>query len=129
MKSVILISDRLFDLEAFGEAFRAYGRVHRDHRSKNRIVVQLNEGWFDVECDQSIRNEFDDAELAKLSQCIQDPIFAGISYSNERVIDMAINLLPLGPGVLVDNDYGLVLPVEEIRLRIESGREWQTAST
>jgi len=29
---------------------------------------------------------------------------------------------------LVDNDHGLVLPVEEIRKRIQSGRKWQTAS-
>jgi hypothetical protein len=129
MKSVILISDRPIDLDAFGEAFRAYGRVHRDPQSKSRIVIQLNEeGWFDVECDQSIHNEFDDEELVKLSQLIQAPVFAGISYSDDHVADVIIKLLPLAPDTLVDNDHGLVLPVEEIRKRIQSGRKWQTAS-
>jgi hypothetical protein len=127
MKSVILVSASPFDLDAFADAFRPIGRIHCDRHSESRIVIELDRGWFDVECDQSIRNEFGDAELAKLSQSIRNPVFAGMSYSSEHVADMAINILPLAPAVLVDNDHGLVLSVEEIRRRIQSGRGWQTA--
>jgi hypothetical protein len=125
-KSVILISIRPLDLVEFGRACESSGRV--DCQSDHRLVVEGDWGWFALDVDQSLRNDFDDTELAKVRQLIREPIFGELSYSDNRVVDLSIKLLPLADDVLVDNDHGVVLPVGEIRRRIKSGREWQVAS-
>jgi hypothetical protein len=123
-ESVILISDKPFNLAAFGKACEANGRAYL--QSDRRLVVEGDWGWFALDCDQSLRADFDDEELAMLGRLIREPIFGQLSYRPNHAADMAIKLLPLGDSVLVDNDHGLVLPVGEVRQRIQSGCEWQT---
>lgn len=127
MKSVILISKYTLDLDAFVEAFLPYGRAAR--QSECRMVVDLDPGWFAVECDPSLRDDFDEEELAKLHESIAEPNFAQLYFSDDRAVDMAISGLPLAPDVLVDNDNDLVLPVSEIRQRIKAGDKWSTAAS
>jgi hypothetical protein len=126
MKSVILISEGVLDLDALVEASRPHGRVAR--QSECRMVVQLDPGWFAVECDASLRDDFEEEELLRLLEQVEQPNFAQLYFSDDRAVDVAIEILPLDPQVLVDNDNDLVAPVSEIRRRIQAGESWRTAT-
>jgi hypothetical protein len=124
MDVVMLISGRPFDLDALGEAC-PHGTSHRDTSHKRAIVVELEEGWFYVSCHSSHRDQYEDEELAHFrSQLGGELFFAGLGYSNDRVVDIAINLLPLAPDLLADTEDDLVLPISEVRRRIQAGKNW-----
>ncbi len=67
-------------------------------------------------------------ELLRLLEQVEKPNFAQLYFSDDRAVDVAIEILPLDPQVLVDNDNDLVAPVSEIRLRIQAGESWRTAT-
>jgi len=129
MDVVMLISASPFDLDALAEAC-PHGTSHRDTSYGDAIVVELDEGRFYVDCDQSYRTQYDDEDLAHFKgQLGGDLFFVALGYCNDRVLDMAINLLPLSPDVLVDTEDGLVFPVNEVRRRIRAGENWSRVTT
>jgi hypothetical protein len=96
--------------------------------SSQRLVIEGDCGWFAFNLGEPPLADFDEAELARITAKITRPCFAQLEYSNGTAANFAITLFPGGGSTLVDNDHGLIAPIEEIRKRIDEGSEWQTAS-
>lgn len=126
MKSVAIISDNTLDLAALAEIYTTQGRV--DMPSKKRLVVEGAWGWFAMNLGEPPLEDFDESELAQVKTKIARPCFAQLEYSTGPAADAAITLLPSNGFTLIDNDHGLIAPLEEIRRRISEGSAWQTAS-
>ncbi len=126
MKSVILISSKQFDLERLLEVYGSVGST--DLQSSKRLVVEGDWGWFAVGIDEGLEKEFSNEERSAVDQVISEPFFAALEYSCLAAADLAVGLMPVTGTMLIDNDHGLTLPIEEVKQRIQTGVEWQTSS-
>lgn len=125
MRAVTLIARSPIDLEALQERFRDSDRVGL--QSASRLVVAGDWGWFAFDADQKVGSEFEEADIEKFRAAIATPFFLLLEYSTTDAAERAISSLP-SDDFLIDNDHGLVLPVAEVRRRIQSRENWQTAS-
>ncbi|MGO7655511.1 hypothetical protein ACC679_11235 [Rhizobium ruizarguesonis] len=124
MKSMIIISDTRPNFGQLSEVYDNVGSTNM--QSSKRLVVEGNWGWFAIEIDDSLEGEFSDDERAKIAEVMSEPVYAQLEYSNIYAADLAIKLMPTTAKTLVDNDNGMIRPIEEVRELFRSGREWQT---
>lgn len=127
MQSVIIITEKSLDLSALLDAYRVTGHV--DLQSAHRLVVEGSWGWFAFNRDNTLEDEFDESELKKLKNFMQSLSFVQLEFSDSRAADIAALRLPIEGTVMIDNDHGLVAPIEEIRRRIQEGNNWISANS
>jgi hypothetical protein len=116
-----LDTDRLLDV------FKDSGTVSLE--SETRVVVEGDWGWFAIGTDTEIEGELSESERARIIEIICRPLFAQLEYNTSAAADLAVELLPSPEGTLIDNDHGMVLPIEQVRWRILTGIEWQASSS
>lgn len=126
MKSVILISTGQLDLSDLAEVYADIGSTNL--QSPKRLVVEGDWGWFAIGIDDEIAGEFSDIERAKIAQLVPEPVYVQLEYSTSSAADLAIKLMPATTDMLIDNDHGMLRPIEEVRGLIRAGMEWQTTS-
>jgi hypothetical protein len=97
-------------------------------QSPKRLVVEGDWGWFAIGIDDELEGEFSGAERARIAQLVAEPVYAQLEYSSSSAADLAIKLMPATAETLIDNDHGMLRPIEEVRDLIRTGMEWQTSS-
>lgn len=102
-------------------------RERTDILSVQRLVVEGSWGWFTINLDENIIDDFDNSELDQIRSKINKPSFAQLEYSDEASVNIAVLGLPKKQIIFIDNDHGLCLPIDEIRKRIQKAEVWQTA--
>ncbi len=95
--------------------------------SPRRLVVEGDWGWFAIGIDDGIEREFSDTEHARIARLIAKPNYAQLEYSSSSAAELAINLMPTTSETLIDNDHGMLRPIEVVRDLIRAKMEWQTA--
>jgi len=126
MKSVIIISATKPDPSRVAEAYGDIGSMNL--QSPKRLVVEGDWGWFAIGIDDELEGEFSDAERARIAQLVAEPVDAQLEYSSSPAADLAIKLMPPTAGTLIDNDHGVLRPIEEVARPDPHGDEWQTSS-
>ena len=122
MMSVILISDSAFDFEGLAVLYSSLGRVVAFGNGGFRVYGVW--GWFSFEEDEYVEGEYEPAELARVRDTFQQPFFAMLQHSTDEAVVIALSNLVVNQSILVDNDHGLLLKLEEVKKRIWDGREW-----
>jgi hypothetical protein len=115
-----LDTDRLLDV------FKDSGTVSLE--SETRVVVEGDWGWLAIGTDTEVEGELSESERARITEIIRRPFFAQLEYNTSAAADLAIRLLPSPESTLIDNDHGMLLPIEQVRWRIQTGIEWQASS-
>lgn len=127
MNSVILISSTVVDL---GHMLESYGELGSAYlQSPDRLVVEGDWGWFAIGIEEALQVQYSDEERERIASFFTNPCYAYIEYGSVSAVDMAINLMPVKDEMLIDNDHGMILPIEEVRSLIQSNVEWQTCSS
>lgn len=126
MKSVIVISAGQLDTNGLVEVYADIGSTTLG--SPKRIVVEGDWGWFAIGIDDEAAEEFSDIDRAKIAQLLHEPVYAQLEYSTSLAADMAVKLMTVTTDMLIDNDHGMLRPIEEVRGLILTGMEWQTTS-
>lgn len=109
-----------------GEVYSGIGSAYL--QSPKRLVVEGDWGWFAIGIDDEIAGELSDIERAEIARLVPEPIYLQLEYSTSEAADLAIKLMPAATDMLIDNDHGMLRPIEEVRGRIQAGMEWQTTS-
>ena len=125
MRSVILISAESLDLSALTSAYDGIGSACL--QSPERLVVKGEWGWFAVGIEEGLVEEFSDSELSRVREIVANPVFLQLEYSSSEAADLAIGRFP--HAVWVDNDHGMLRPIEEVQMCIQQGLEWQSSPT
>ena len=118
MKSAIIITTQPLNLDLTAELYRDIGLT--EIHSGTRLVVQGDWGWFGIDTDGDLYNEFDCRERAIIRRFIQEPIFAQLEYSTAHAANMAISILPTEPMTLIDNDHGMIRPIGQVHALIDA---------
>jgi hypothetical protein len=130
MLTLVLISD-LATAERLPQALTTnFAKVSRrplvdlTGQTIDRLVVEEEEQWLAIRRCDEIRDEYDEFETDVIRSHFTAPCFVvvegrGLGLANRmfREVDGALNFL-------VDNDHGLLCPVEDIKRRIDEGKGW-----
>lgn len=122
MKSIVLISSCPLNLQDLGNGYGAIGKI--DSQSGHRLVVEGVGGWFAINLDYDTSDDFDEDEREYIHQFIERPHFSLMEYSSDHAARLAISGLIYKGTVIVDNDNGLLLPIDEVKRRIERSEDW-----
>ena len=130
MQWVILISGAPLDFEELAGAYRSLGEVQLQ-AAPPRLMVQGGSlrGSFVFNQDSRVGVAFSDGQLAMIRQIIPVPSFSMLQFRFAEDADAAISRFIAHGPVLVDNDQGLLLSMEEIKHRIAMGQDWLTGSS
>lgn len=123
MRSVILLSAEPLNLAGLASVYSDLGSV--DLQSSERVVVEGEWGWFGIEIEERLAEEFCESELLLVREMVASPVFSSLEYSSSKAADLAVERLP--SPLWVDNDHGMICPIEEIKMRIQQGLEWQSS--
>lgn len=122
MKSIFFITGIPLDLVEIGIGYKHLGDV--TVHSKNRIVVEGVWGWFAFNTEPDGESEFDTSELAFVKRSFPKPFYFQLEYSSNKAAELAVSYFSLEIPFLIDNDFGLILTVEQVKARIALGRSW-----
>jgi len=124
MRSVIVIFADEPDFKYMADVYGKFGSVSL--QSSKHLIVEGEWGWFAIEIDPHLEQEFSDEERGKIEPTIPKPIYAQLQYSSSSGADLAINLMPATDETMIDNDHGEIRFIGEVRNLISAGIEWQT---
>jgi len=123
MRSFIIISENILDLQDLNGSYIDIGKAYTT--SQSRLVVEGDWGWFSISHDDTIINDFDDEERSAINFTLEDASFYLAEYSNLYSANMAIERMPVNTRQWIDNDHGLICPIDKIKKYILDGIEWQ----
>jgi hypothetical protein len=128
MQWITLISGAPLDLAAIARACRTIGHIQLE-ATPPRLTVEgtgqsLARGFFTFIPDASVGLAFPDHQLALIRQVLPVPHYTILRFRRPADAEAAIAALtPSGP-VLIDNDHGLLLSLDEVKHRIAQGESW-----
>ena len=130
MQWITLITGAPLDLAAIARACRMIGHIQLE-ATPPRLTIdgtgqEASRGFFTFIPDASVGLAFSDQQLTLIRQVLPDPHFTILRFRRTADAEAAITALdPSGP-VLIDNDHGLLLSLDEVKHRIAMGEEWIT---
>jgi len=112
MQYIILIGNEELTLDSI-KAINHHGCIDSYDVSeiKGRYCVDYGEDHIFYDYNNSIVNDYDDIELKKLP--FKKPHFIMMVYKSEERMISVLSQDSFLKGIYVDNDYGLVVPIEE----------------
>jgi len=123
MKSVIIITREPINLSSVSAKFKDSG--FSVSRSGDRLVVEGRHGWFALECDDSIIEDYDEDEINLLHRLLSNAVsLAQLEFSNIDTLNNAIASIDLNSDFLVDNDHGLFLNIKQIKKFTDTSVDW-----
>ena len=130
MQWIILITGAPLDFEELAGAYRSLGEVQLQI-SPPRLMVQGGSlrGSFVFNQDSRVGVAFSDGQLAMIRQIIPAPSFSMLQFRFAEDADAAISRFIAHGPVLVDNDQGLLLSMDEIKHRIALKQDWLSGSS
>jgi hypothetical protein len=123
MKSVIIITREPINLGS------VYAKLNDSGfsviRSGDRLVVEGQHGWFALECDDSIIEDYDEDEIHTLNRLLSNAVsLAQLEFSDVDILNNAIKSIGLNDDSVVDNDHGLFLNIKQIKRFTDSSVDW-----
>lgn len=126
MRSVVLVTSGELDRQGLRTFFSQAGDA--SFLDEDRLSVRGMWGEFQlVFAHDSIAGDFPPEELALVEKKVPGATLALLVFFTTAAAEFAINALPAPDGSLIDNDHGLLAPLEEFRRRIRAKIEWETA--
>ena len=122
MQWIILIGDEKLSLNTIkaikhDNCVRSYDVTEID----GRYCVDFGEDHIFYDFDNNVVNDFSDDDLKKIP--FKKPHFMMMVYTSEERMKKVIQQDNFLRGIYVDNDYGLIVPIEEfIRLGMPIGK-------
>ena len=123
MQSVIIITAAPLDLDAIIAGARRIGVI--ELHSQVQLAVKGDWGHFILDVYDSIADDYEPEALQRVRTLIREPHFAQLMYREAAALDQGVLLLP---ECWIDNDHGLLAPIEDIRARIARGEDWRRAT-
>ena len=80
-----------------------------------QIMIECPSGWLSVLRDDRIFDEYDAAERSELSAMLAEPKPFLLEWKGSDLVEALLRAVPLESGAVVDNDYGLLVPIQAIR--------------
>lgn len=80
-----------------------------------QIMIEGQSGWLSVLRDDRVLDEYDDEERSELSAMLADPMPFLLEWKGSDLVEALLRAVPLESGAVVDNDHGLLVPIEAIR--------------
>ena len=123
MKSVIIITRDPINLNSVSAKFKDSG--FSVSRSGDRLVVEGRHGWFALECDDSIIEDYDEKEINTLNRLLSNALsLAQLEFSDIDTLNNAITSMDINDDFFVDNDHGLFLNIKQINNFADSSVDW-----
>jgi hypothetical protein len=128
MQWITLITGEPLDLAAIARACRTIGHLQLE-TSPPRLTVdgtgqEPSRGFFTFIPDSSVGLAFSDQQLALIRQVLPEPHFTIVRFRRTADAEAAISAIVSSGPVLIDNDHGLLLSLDEVKHRIAMGEEW-----
>jgi hypothetical protein len=123
MKSVIIVTREPINLNSVSAKLEDSG--FSVSRSGDRLIVEGRHGWFALECDDSIIDDYDEDEINTLNRLLSNAIsLAQLEFRNVDVLNSFIASMDLADDFVVDNDHGLFLSLKQINNFAGSSLDW-----
>ncbi len=130
MQWITLITGAPLDLAAIGRACRMIGHLNLE-TTPPRLTVDGTgsgdagaRGFFTFIPDNSVGLAFPDHQLTLIRQILPDPHYTILRFRRAADAESAIAALDPGGPVLIVNDHGLLLSLDEVKHRIAMKEEW-----
>ena len=112
MQYIILIGDEKLTLDSV-KAIDHYGSAscHDVTEMKGRYCVDYGKDHIFYDYDNSVINDYEGSDLKKIP--FKNPHFIMMAYKSEERMKSIISQANFLKGIFIDNDYGLIIPIEE----------------
>lgn len=116
MQSIILIGDEGFNIDSIIQV-KHNNSINEYTLNTGRYVVEFEDGHVYYDYDKNLINDYDEYELNKIP--FISPNFICMTYTSEERLKNILQQNNFLKGIYIDNDYGLIIPIEEfVRLGI-----------
>lgn len=117
MNSLILITHSENSVWRFASIAESKWRVN--DACDNHCVIESDLGHAIINTDQSIRNDYEKDELAKVLNAIQNPKFFIFEFNNFEFGKEVLMALTDADDIVVDDDHGNVITGREFSSKIK----------
>lgn len=111
MRSIILISSHKDEIEKIYDQWQS--RAISVNVSEDRFALELKNGRIYIDYLEDGKEEYENSELEKIP--FRTPEFYSISYSSKAVLEEFFNQTDFGSEEYIDNDFGVISSIVEIR--------------
>ena len=80
-----------------------------------QAVVEDDSGWLSVFRDDTVLQDYEASELDVVSTLVSHPLLFLIQWRGNRLVEELLRAVPAECTVVVDNDHGVLAPVERVR--------------
>jgi hypothetical protein len=124
MESVIIAAPAPYD-DQFRARLEQIGPLVLE--AAETLVVERQATRVYVRRDDSIAGDMEPEQLAAVVSRIPEPVFYAVDFSDLFLCKQVLELIADDPSLIVDNDYGVILPGPEFvdRLRRDETWDWR----
>lgn len=84
--------------------------------SGGQIMIEGQSCWLSILRDDQILDEYDADERSKLSALLIEPVPFLLEWKGSDLVEALLRAVPSDCDAVVDNDHGLLVPIQEIRV-------------
>ncbi|OWA33547.1 hypothetical protein B9G55_19490 [Saccharibacillus sp. O16] len=110
MQWIILIGDETFNIHSI-HSIKHFGENTVSGIEDNRFVVDYGEEHIFYHFSENIINDYEPEELQQIP--FQNPRFILMIYKSKELMKKVLSQDNFVRGIYVDDDHGLILPIEE----------------
>jgi hypothetical protein len=79
-----------------------------------QVMIESPSGWLSVLHDDHVLDEYDENERRELSAMLAEPELFLVEWKGSDLVEALIRAVPVECGAVVDNDHGVIVPVQTI---------------
>lgn len=80
-----------------------------------QVMIEDQTGWLSVLRDDRVLDDYDDEERSELSVMLAQPAPFLLEWKGRGLVEALLRAVPIESGAVVDNDHGLLVPIQAIR--------------
>ncbi len=117
MNTLVLLLDRKSEWSPLVWAKQQGGEIGVG----GQVMIENPNGWLSVLRNDHVLHEYDEEERIVISRVLARPALFVVEWKGKYLVESLLQATPPRFGALVDNDHGVLVPIQEVReLPIES---------
>lgn len=80
----------------------------------DQVTIEQESEWLSIIQDDQVLDDFDDTECTRILELVGEPLVYVIEWKGNKLVERLLRSIPHNIRAAVDNDHGLLVPVDQV---------------